>query len=102
MSDKIYASINERQAAYRQRVAKERSETQTLHNWVGLVLTAAEKLGWVEPTFGLGRDQQKVIADLQLLHTRLKQEHSSLPKTNDNGVRASRGRDEEQYRRDKS
>jgi len=74
MSEKIYTSISERQAAYRKRVANERSETQTLHAWVGLVLNAAEKLGWVEPTFGLGRDQERVIADLQLLHERLDKE----------------------------
>ena len=71
MSEKIYTSIGERQAAYRQRVAKERSDTQSLQNWVGLVLSAAEKLGWVEPAFGFGRDQQRVITDLKLLHDKL-------------------------------
>jgi len=74
MAEKIYNSIKERQAAYRQRVAKERSATETLHMYVARVLHVAEQLGWIEPTHGFGRDQERVLADLMLLYERLRKE----------------------------
>lgn len=74
MSEKIYNSIKERQAAYRQRIAKERSEIQDVHVWVGRVLRLSEELGWVESTHGYGRDQETVLADLKVLYNRLRQE----------------------------
>jgi len=73
MSEKIYNSINERQAAYRRRVVQERREIADVHLWVGRVLCASEDLGWVKSTRGYGRDQGMVIADLKVLYDRLKE-----------------------------
>lgn len=83
MSEKIYNSIKARQAAYRQRIAKERSEIREVHVWVGRVLCLSEELGWVESTHGYGRDQETVIADLKVLYNRLRQELDKPPDPTD-------------------